>query len=431
VMEMKIKNIHARQILDSRGNPTVEVELTATNKNTQTTVRASVPSGASTGAHEAVELRDKKKAWLGKGVGKAVQHVNTLLARKLKGKELNQLTVDTTMLGALHQKNKAWMGANAVLGVSLAAARCAAQAQNKPLYGYLAELAHNTKNKRMCMPVPFANIINGGKHAAGKLAIQEFMIAPVKAKNTAQAIQMVSEAYHVLGQLLAKKYGNSSTHVGDEGGYAPPLDDAFDALNIIEKAINQAGYSKKIKIAMDAAASEFYNSKKKTYQLKRVMDADKLLEYYWNLLDDYPIISLEDPFAEDDFQAWHNLMQQMNKGRIKKAQIVGDDLLVTNLKRIEMGFDKKLCNALLLKVNQIGTITEALSAANFAQHHKWNVMVSHRSGETCDDFIADLAVALGCGQIKLGAPCRGERTAKYNQLLRIEEALGKKARYGA
>ncbi len=421
---MKIQSIHGRQILDSRGNPTVEVELATKNA----TARASVPSGASTGKHEAAELRDNKKAWRGKGVTKAVQQVNNFLAKKLKGKELTQTNVDTIMLGAVHQANKGWIGANAILGVSLAAARCAAQAHKKPLYKYIADLAHN---KKVCMPVPFANIINGGKHAAGKLAIQEFMIAPVKAKNTTQATQMVSEVYHILGDLLAKKCGKSSTHVGDEGGYAPPVDNAFDALNIIEKAVAQAGYSKKIKIAMDAAASEFYNPKKQTYQLKRVMSANKLLDYYWNLLGDYPIISLEDPFAEDDFQAWHDLMQQMKKGRMKKAQIVGDDLLVTNMKRIEFGFDANLCNALLLKVNQIGTITEALSAAKLAQHHGWKVMVSHRSGETTDSFISDLAVGLGCGQIKLGAPCRGERTAKYNQLLRIEEALGKKAKYGA
>ncbi len=421
-----IQNIHARQILDSRGNPTVEVEMTSPKG----TVRASDPSGASTGAHEAVELRDKTRAYHGKGVLRAVQSVNKIIRPALLGKAPDQTGVDSTLLFLDHTLNKSRLGANALLGVSMATARLAALEKNKSLYEHIASLAHT----RPILPVPFANIVNGGRHAASGLPIQELMIVPTHARTFAQATQMVAEIYDQLKALIAHKYGKQWTLVGDEGGFAPPLKDAFEALNLIEEAIHRAGYKKQVKIAIDAAASEFYNKKTKKYTMGREMSADKLTDYYWTLLEDYSIISLEDPFAEDDFDAWQSLMQHIRGKKIKKLQqgfqIIGDDLLVTNIKRIEIALEKELCNALLLKVNQIGTVTEALAAAKVAMHYGWKVMVSHRSGETEDSFIADLAVGLGCGQIKLGAPCRGERTAKYNQLLRIEEELGKKARYG-
>ena len=421
-----IQNIHARQILDSRSNPTVEVEMVSQRG----TVRACVPSGASTGTHEVVELRDKTRAYHGKGVLCAVQSVNKIIRPALLGKVPEQIAVDNTLLFLDSTPNKSRLGANAMLGVSMAAARLAALEKNKSLYEHIASLAQ----ARPILPVPFANILNGGKHAASGLPIQELMIAPIHARNFAQATQMIVETYDELKGLIAHKYGKQWTLVGDEGGFAPPVRDVFEALNLIEEAVHRAGYKKSIKIAIDAAASEFYNAKTKKYTVGRDMNADKLMDYYWTLLEDYPIISLEDPFAEDDFDAWRNFMERVRDKKIKKLQtsfqIVGDDLLVTNIKRIEIALEKQLCNALLLKVNQIGTVTEAIAAAKVAMHYGWNVMVSHRSGETDDSFIADLAVGLGCGQIKLGAPCRGERTAKYNQLLRIEEALGKKARYG-
>ncbi len=421
-----IQNIHGRQILDSRGNPTVEVEIVSQKG----TVRASVPSGASTGTYEAVELRDKARAYHGKGVLHAIQSVNKIIRPALLGKAPEQTAVDNALLFLDHTANKSRLGANAMLGISMASSRLAALEKNKPLYEHIASLA----SARPTLPVPFANILNGGKHAAGGLAIQELMIAPVHARNFAQATEMVAETYDELKELIARRYGKQWTLVGDEGGFAPPVKDVFEALNLIEEAIHRAGYKKSMKMAIDAAASEFYSAKTRKYTIGREMSADKLMDYYWTLLDDYPIISLEDPFAEDDFEAWKNFMEHVHDKKIKKLQqpfqVVGDDLLVTNIKRIEIALEKELCNTLLLKVNQIGTVTEALSAAKVAMHYGWNVMVSHRSGETEDSFIADLAVGLGCGQIKLGAPCRGERTAKYNQLLRIEEMLGKKARYG-
>lgn len=421
-----IQNIHGRQILDSRGNPTVEVEMVSQRG----TVRASDPSGASTGTYEVVELRDKARAYHGKGVLRAIQSVNKIIRPALLGKAPEQMAVDNTLLFLDRTPNKSRLGANAMLGVSMAACRLAALEKNKPLFEHIAALA----GTRPTLPVPFANILNGGKHAAGGLAIQELMIVPLHARNFAQATEMVAETYDELKELIAHKYGKEWTLVGDEGGFAPPVKDVFEALNLIEEAIHRAGYKKSIKMAIDAAASEFYHAKTKKYTVGREMSADKLMDYYWTLLEDYPIVSLEDPFAEDDFDAWRNFMEHVRDKKIKKLQqpfqVVGDDLLVTNIKRIEIALEKELCNALLLKVNQIGTVTEALSAAKVAMHYGWNVMASHRSGETEDSFIADLSVGLGCGQIKLGAPCRGERTAKYNQLLRIEEALGKKVRYG-
>ncbi len=409
---MIITNIHARQVLDSRGNPTIEVEV----HSGKHMGKAIVPSGASTGIHEALELRDGGKKYMGKGVLKAVHNVNAILKRKLKNKRFTQKELDNFMIRLDGTKNKSKLGANAMLGVSMSFARCDACKQGRWLYEVLG-------TKRV-MPVPFCNIINGGKHAAGKLAMQEFMIAPVKAKSFAEATRMSSEIYHILKKVIAKKYGKNAVHVGDEGGFAPPVKDAYQALNLITKALDLSGYSRKVKIAMDPAASEFY--KNGYYDIGKKLNSEKMAEHYYDLMAKYPIVSLEDPFDQDDFISWKDMM----KRGPKYTQIVGDDLLVTNIERIKMAKKEKLCNALLLKVNQIGTLTEAITAAKYAMKNKWHVMVSHRSGETEDPFIADLAVALGCGQIKLGAPCRSDRTSKYNQLLRIEEKIGKRVKYG-
>lgn len=414
---MFIKKIRAREILDSRGNPTVEVDLYVSDDRY---VRAAVPSGASTGIHEAIELRDNTRRFLGKGVSKAIANIEGPIAKALHKVDISsQEKLDAIMLKLDGTKNKSKLGANAILAVSLAGARALALEREKPLYSSLRE---ETKQK-LTLPVPFCNIINGGKHAGGSLKFQEFMIVPFKAKSFAQATQWASETYHALKELLEKKHGKAAVNVGDEGGFAPPIKDAHGVLTILEKAIEQAGYSKKIAIAMDTAASEFYDMESRMYSIPKKVTASKLLDYYLDLLKSYPIISLEDPFDQDDFEPWAELTKKA------KVQIVGDDLLVTDTRRVMMAEKKKLCNGLLLKVNQIGTVSEAISAARLAIASDWSVMVSHRSGETSDAFIADLAVSLGCGQIKLGAPCRGERVAKFNQLLRIEEALGDKAVY--
>jgi len=412
----KITKIKARQILDSRGNPTIEVDVLA-GKYTGT---ASVPSGASTGLYEALELRDETKHYHGKSVLNAITNINTILAKKLLGKNVtHQWTIDETMTTIDGTENKSRLGANAILGVSLASARCAANAKNLPLYASLG--------KGRLLPAPFANIINGGKHADGNLRIQEFMIVPSKAKSFSEATLIISEIYHTLHDLIHNKYGKGATNVGDEGGFSPPLYDPHDAMNLLMKAVSELGYHGKVKFAIDAAASEFYDRKVQKYAIeaKKLLDRGELTDYYLNLLKLYPIISLEDPFEQDDFHAFQELTR-----KVKNVQIVGDDLLATNPQRIRLAMQQKLCNALLLKVNQIGTLTEALEAATMVSKYGWHTMVSHRSGETEDSFIADLAVSLGCGQIKLGAPARGERTAKYNRLLRIEEELGgDKAKY--
>ncbi len=411
---MKIKKVHARQVLDSRGNPTIEAEIAAGN----VTGRAIVPSGASTGIYEAHELRDKNKRYGGKSVEKAVKNVNTLIAKKLVGMDVFNLTgIDKAMIELDGTKNKKKLGANAILGVSMAAARAGAAAKGISLHRYLG-------NKKL-LPIPFANIINGGKHAGGALEMQEFMIAPVKARSFREATQLVAETYHELKKIIAAKYGKSAINVGDEGGFAPNIDTAEKALDMITQAIENAGYLSKIRIAMDPASSEFYN-KDGTYLVKKY-SKKRMAGYYKRLAEKYPIISIEDPFEQDDFEAYGLFMQQHQKKL--DLQIVGDDLLVTNVERIETALEKNLCNALLLKVNQIGSLSEAMDAAKLCMKNNWNVMVSHRSGESEDAFIADLAVGLGTGQIKLGAPCRSDRTSKYNQLLRIEEELGSKAAY--
>ena len=402
-----ITNIKAREILDSRGSPTVEVELHTKNH----VVTASVPSGASTGTHEALELRDGGKRYGGKGVLKAVKNINSIIAPKLKHKDItNQSQIDQLMIDLDGTKNKSRLGANAILAVSLAVAKAAAEKKHLPLYQYLSTLT----NTKPSLPKPFFNIINGGKHADNKLSFQEFMIVPQY--NTFQKnLQAASEIYHLLKADLHKKYGKNTTNVGDEGGFAPEkLNSAEAALNILLQAIKESGHLN-TKIAVDCAASEFYKNGK--YRVDgKTLTTEQLLNYYLKLIKVYPIISIEDPFQQEDFQSFAKLKQ------LSKIQIVGDDLTVTNVNRINTAIKNNSCNCLLLKVNQIGTLTEALQAVKLAYQNNWKVMVSHRSGETEDTFIVDLAVAIGCNQIKSGAPCRGERTAKYNRLLRIEYA---------
>ena len=405
---MKIKKIFAREILDSRGNPTVEVDLFTGDFK----VRASVPSGASTGIHEASELRDNQKRYLGKGVQKAVKNVNKIIAPKLRGKELKQGALDNLMIKLDGTKNKRRLGANAILGVSIAICKAKAMEEGIPLYRRIAKLALNKKPK---IPVPFFNVINGGKHAGNDLVLQEFHIVPVKAKSFSEALRIGTETEFVLRDIVKKRYGKLAVNVGNEGGFAPPIKTAEQALDLLVEAIKKAGYNNKVKIAIDAAGSEFF--KQGYYYVPKKMSKAELLNYYLDLIKKYPIISLEDPFSQDDYAPFVHITEKIGK----KVQIVGDDLLATNIERIHKALDMKACNALLLKVNQIGTVTEAILAAELALLNKWNVMVSHRSGETNDDFIADLAVGLGVGQIKAGAPRRGERVAKYNRLLRIEE----------
>ncbi|KAK2194904.1 bifunctional Enolase/Enolase-like [Babesia duncani] len=429
-----IKGLIAREILDSRGNPTVEVDL-ETDKGK---FRAACPSGASTGIYEALELRDGDKTrYLGKGVLKAVKNVNTTIAAGVTGLECaQQAALDKKMVEELDgTKNeygfcKSKLGANAILVVSMAAARAAAAHLNIPLYVHLANLAGKPTNK-FILPVPCLNVINGGSHAGNMLAMQEFMILPIGAGSFREAIQMGSEVYHTLKKVISSKYGQDATNIGDEGGFAPNIKNAEEALDLLLEAFRIAGVEGLFKIAMDVAASEFYDKNTGMYNLgfkgkePQNKTGEEMISYYKLLCAKYPICSIEDPFDQDDFDSYTKLTAAIGE----KVQIVGDDLLVTNPKRIEMALGKKACNALLLKVNQIGSVTESIDACKMAHANKWGVMVSHRSGETEDTFIADLVVALGTGQIKTGAPCRSERNAKYNQLLRIEEELGNKCEY--
>ncbi|MBU0470830.1 MAG: phosphopyruvate hydratase [Nanoarchaeota archaeon] len=403
----KITKIKAREILDSRGNPTIEVDVTTEN----TSAVAAVPSGASTGKHEALELRDGTKRYGGKGVLKAVRNVNRKISVLLKGMNCSeQKKIDELMIKKDNTDNKGRFGANALLGVSLACARATALEKRKHLFEYLHELSG--VDKKISLPRPFFNVINGGKHAGNRLPFQEFMIAP-KAKTFSEALRMGSEVYHALKGVIEKKYGKEATNVGDEGGFAPPVKKAEEALDLLKTAVKKAGYSGKVEFAMDCAASEFY--KEGYYHLHKKMNKKSLLEYYLHLIKRYPLFSIEDPFEQEDFLSFAELRKK------SKIQIVGDDLTVTNIERIEEAVKEKSCNCLLLKVNQIGTLSEALDAVKLAYRNGWKVMVSHRSGETEDTFIADLAVGIGCGMIKAGAPCRGERISKYNRLLRIEE----------
>merc|ERR1711981_181123 len=423
---MPIKKIFSRQIYDSRGNPTVEVDLT-TEKGI---FRAAVPSGASTGIYEALEMRDKAETWHGKGVQKAVHNVNNLIAPELVKSGLDpveQVKIDTLLLKLDGTENKNTLGANAILGVSMAVCKAGAAHKGVPLYRHIADLAGV---KDVMMPVPALNIINGGSHAGNKLAMQEFMILPTGAASFSEAMKMGSEVYHHLKLLIKAKYGLDATAVGDEGGFAPNFQNNAEAIKLCEDAIAKAGYTGKIKIGMDVAASEFFKDGKYDLDFKNKdskpedwITSDALCEMYKGFVKDAPVVSIEDPFDQDDWAGWTKLTAETD------IQIVGDDLTVTNPKRIQMAVDKKSCNALLLKVNQIGSVSESIAAHNLAKANGWGTMVSHRSGETEDCFIADLVVGLCTGQIKTGAPCRSERLAKYNQLLRIEEELGANAKF--
>jgi len=415
---MIILHLKGREVLDSRGNPTVEAEV----KTDRGVFSAIVPSGASTGIHEALELRDGGKRYLGMGVLKAVKNINYSIAKKISKKIFTeQRELDETLIKLDGTPNKKKLGANAILAVSMACCRGFAAENNMKLYEYIA---HISDNKNMKLPVPAFNIINGGRHAQNNLDFQEFMILPAKAKTFAEALRMGSEVYHCLKKEIMKKHSRSETNVGDEGGFAPKLQGADEAVQLILSAIKEAGYKNKIFIGMDCAASEFFRNGK-YYAEGREYSAEELIGRYAELAQKYPIKSIEDPLAQDDWQNWQKITETL-----KGIQIVGDDLLCTNSQRIDKAIVLNACNALLLKVNQIGTVYEAITSAKLALKNNWNVMVSHRSGETEDTFIADLAVGLGCGQIKSGAPCRSERVAKYNRLLRIEEELGKKAKFG-
>ncbi len=417
-MEFQIQNIRAREVLDSRGNPTIEAEV----KTKKGISRAMVPSGASTGIHEALELRDKNHRYLGRGVQKAVNNVNKIIAKKLIGLDCRkQRDIDELMIELDGTKNKSNLGANAILAASMAVTKASALEQNIPLYRWIAELSGN---KEIALPVPSMNVINGGRHAGNKLDIQEYMILPIGARNFTEAVRFCAETYQNLKNIIKEKYGKNAINVGDEGGFAPPLDQAEEPLNLILKAIEESGYQNEIKLGIDAAASEFYKDNNYVFE-GEILSGKELGDVYSNLLKTYPIASCEDVFAQDDWNSWIEFTKKHNK----KVQIVGDDLLVTNVKRIKKAVELEACNALLLKINQIGTISESIDAAKFSIKSGWNVMVSHRSGETEDSFIADLTVGLGTGQIKSGAPCRSERNSKYNQLIRIEEELGDRAVY--
>ena len=418
-----IIDIHARQIFDSRGNPTVEVDVITENGAMG---RAAVPSGASTGEHEAVELRDGGSEYMGKAVLKAVENVNTIIAQELLGVSVfEQNLIDQTMIEIDGTPNKSKLGANAILGVSLAAAKAAAVELGMPLYRYVGGVSANT------LPVPMMNIINGGSHSDAPIAFQEFMVMPVKAKSFTQAMQMGSEIFHNLKKVLHDR--NLSTAVGDEGGFAPNLAGGTeDALDTIAKAVENAGYSfgDEIMIALDCASAEFYKDGKYDYTIFEgengmVRTSEEQANYLAELCDKYPIISIEDGMDENDWDGWKVLTEKVGD----KVQLVGDDLYVTNVERLSRGIENGIANSILIKVNQIGTLTETIAAVNMAHNAGYTSVMSHRSGETEDNTIADLAVALNCGQIKTGSASRSDRMAKYNQLLRIEEELGSVAYY--
>jgi enolase 1/2/3 len=417
-----IKKIFARQILDSRGNPTVEVDIYT---EAGYMGRAAVPSGASTGIHEAVELRDgDKKIYQGKGVLKAVENVNSTIAAKLKGFEVSdQPGLDAVIIAADGTPNKSKLGANGMLAVSLAAAKAAAKEAGLPLYRYIGG------TNAVTLPIPMMNILNGGAHADNKIDFQEFMVMPVGASSFSEGLRWGVDIFHTLKGVLKKK--GFSTNVGDEGGFAPNIQSNEEAIETVLEAISAAGYKtgSQIAIAIDAANSELWDAKKKKYVFhkssKKELSSDELVKFWASWVKKYPIISIEDGMAEDDWAGWKNLTDVLGS----KVQLVGDDLFVTNVERLQRGIDDHTANALLVKVNQIGTLTETINAVTLAQHNSYNTIMSHRSGETEDTTIADLAVALNCGQIKTGSASRTDRIAKYNQLIRIEEKLGKNAFY--
>ncbi len=417
-----INNISARQILDSRGNPTIEVDVV-----TESGIlgRAAVPSGASTGTHEAVELRDNDKThYLGKSVYTAVNNVNSVIREALKGSYIfDQADIDGRMIELDGTPNKGNLGANAILGVSLAVAKAAAEESRSPLYRYVGGV-----NSTM-LPIPMMNILNGGAHADNGIDFQEFMVMPVGAESFSEALRMGTEIFHNLKAVL--KAQKLSTNVGDEGGFAPNLKNNEDAIKLVIESIEKAGYKpgQDVYIAMDAAASEFYNAEEKVYHFKKStgdkLTSDQMVTFWADWCKKYPIISIEDGFAEDDWDGWKKMTAKIGN----KVQLVGDDLFVTNVSRLSEGINKGIANSILVKVNQIGTLTETIQAVQMAQTNSYTSVMSHRSGETEDTTIADLSVGLHCGQIKTGAPSRSDRVAKYNQLLRIEEQLGNSARY--
>ncbi len=417
-----INNISARQILDSRGNPTIEVDVVTDNGILG---RAAVPSGASTGTHEAVELRDNDSSiYMGKSVYNAINNINTILRENLKGQYvLDQAEIDAKMIELDGTPNKANIGANAILGVSLAVAKAAAEETRTPFYRYVGGVNANL------LPIPMMNILNGGAHADNGIDFQEFMVMPVGAPSFNEALRMGTEIFHHLKAVLKSK--KLSTNVGDEGGFAPNLANNEDAIKAVIQAIEKAGYKpgEDVYIAMDAAASEFYDAENKVYHLKKStgdkMTSSQMVDFWADWCKRYPIISIEDGFAEDDWDGWKSVTAKLGD----KVQLVGDDLFVTNVNRLAEGINNGAANSILVKVNQIGTLTETINAVHLAQIHGYTSVMSHRSGETEDTTIADLAVALSCGQIKTGAPSRSDRVAKYNQLLRIEEQLGVTARY--
>ena len=415
-----IEEIQARQILDSRGNPTIEVDVITGDGNMG---RAAVPSGASTGIHEAIELRDGGDEWMGKGVSKAVDHVNNLLNDELNGFDVfDQRDIDQVMIDLDGTSNKAKLGANAILGVSLAVAHAAADCAGQSLYRYIGGVNAHT------LPVPMMNILNGGSHADNKIDIQEFMVMPVGAETFSDGLRMGTEVFHALKDVLKKK--GHSTNVGDEGGFAPNLKSNDEAIEVVIEAIEKAGYrpGEDLLISLDAAASEFYDAEKGLYLFESTgdrMEGKDLVNFWKGWCDKYPIISIEDGLAEDDWDAWKLLTQTVGD----KIQLVGDDLFVTNTHRLSRGIENDIANSILIKVNQIGTLTETIDAVSLAHRNGYTSVMSHRSGETEDTTIADLAVALNTGQIKTGSASRSDRVAKYNQLLRIEQELGQAAVY--
>lgn len=413
-----LKEIKAREILDSRGNPTIGVDL----KTATGVFHSSVPSGASKGKYEAVELRDGEKRYFGKGVLKAVKNINEVIGPKIKGKDVTlQKEIDDLMIELDGTKDKSCLGANAICAVSLAVCRAGAGARKLKLFEYIRDIfksRHNMTDRDYKIPFPLFNVINGGLHAGNRLDIQEFMIAP-KEESFSKNLQIGAEIYHQLRDLLLEKYGKQATNLGDEGGFAPPLIAPEQAIELILGAARKKGYENKIKIILDVAASQFFKDGKYKMQFG-IFTKQGLIRYYLNLISRYPVAGLEDPFSEDDWEGFEQITKELGE----KVLVIGDDLLVTNPDRIKQAKEKKAVNSMILKINQVGTVSEALEAAGLAKDFGWKIIVSHRSGETNDDFIADLSVGLGADFIKTGALARGERVAKYNRLLKIEQELG-------
>jgi enolase len=414
-LKQSISRIKAREILDSRGNPTIEVEVTTEDGSIG---RAAVPSGASTGIFEALELRDGGSRYHGRGVLKAVTSVAEIIAPKLIGADARrQQYIDKTMLDLDGTENKSRLGANSILGVSIATAKAATISEGVPFYQYIGG------DDAVLMPVPFFNVINGGQHAGNQLDFQEFMVAPTGASSFSEALRIGSEIYHALRHQLQDAYGRNAINVGDEGGFSPPMSRPEEALEAVLGAVEEMGYGDDVSLAMDVAASTFHSPGRGYIVDGETFSRGEFVDYYCELVLKYPIASIEDPFQEEDFEGFTEITKAL------PIQILGDDIFVTNVSRLRRGIEKGAANALLWKVNQVGTLTEAMEAVEMAKKNGYAVQASHRSGETEDTFVADLAVAIGCGQIKSGAPCRGERTSKYNRLLRIEEELGSRAMY--